>query len=482
MASYDFDLGVIGGGAAGLTVAAGASQLGVKVLLIDKDERLGGDCLHYGCVPSKTLIRTARVRHLMGRAGDFGLPEVELPPVDYSQVVQRINEVIAEIQVHDSVERFNSLGVEVRFGKVYFVDAHSVSLNGSKVSARSWVVATGSSPAVPLIKGLDEVPYLTNVDLFSLPELPQSLIVLGGGPIAVEMAQSFQRLGSEVTVVQRSNQILSREDEDMARYVMDGMADDGVRFILGSTIEDVRNVDSGVEVHLKSGGESITVSASKLLLAMGRSSNTTGLGLDKIGVELAHGSITVDARMRTSVSNIYAAGDVTGKYRFTHAAGYEGGIVISNAVFHLPRKADYTWLPWCTYTDPELASVGMNEKAAHKAGLKYKTVIEEFSTCDRALTEGEGRGLIKLLLNEKGKPIGCQLAAVHAGELLSEWIAVLNGRVGLSTLAGAVHPYPTLSEMNKKVAGKLLGEKLFSDKVRKILKLFFAYRGSEVSV
>ncbi|TIH18610.1 mercuric reductase [Marinifilum sp. JC120] len=479
MSKYDYDLGVIGGGAAGLTVAAGAAQLGVKVLLIDKEGHLGGDCLHFGCVPSKTLIRSARVRHLMGRAGDFGLPEVELPPVDYAKIVARINEVIAKIQVHDSVERFNSLGVEVRFGEARFADSHSVSLNGGSLSARSWVVATGSSPSAPSIKGLDEVPYLTNVDVFSLPELPESLVVLGGGPIAVEMAQSFQRLGSKVTVIQRSNQILSREDEDMARYVMDGMTDDGVRFILGSKVNEVCKTDSGgIEVQLESGGKVLTVNGSQLLVAMGRRSNTAGLGLEDLGVNLERGSVVVDARMRTSVPNIYAAGDVIGKYRFTHAAGYEGGIVISNAVFRIPRKADYTWLPWCTYTDPELASVGMNEKAAQNLGIKYKTVIEEFSSSDRALAEGEGQGRIKLLLNDSEKPIGCQIAAVHAGELLSEWVAAVNGKVGLATLAGAIHPYPTLAEMNKKVAGKLLGEKLFSDRVSKILKLLFSYRGS----
>ncbi len=477
MAEYDYDLGVIGGGAAGLTIAAGAGQLGVKVLLIEKEDKLGGDCLHYGCVPSKTLIRTARVRHLMGRAGDFGLPEVDLVPVDYTKVAKRIKEVIEIIQVHDSVERFNSLGAEVRFGEARFIDAHTISLNGGKVSARSWVIATGSSPSAPPIQGLDEVPYLTNVDVFSLQELPESMVVLGGGPIAVEMAQSFQRLGSKVTVIQRSNQILSREDEDMARYVMEGMQEDGVRFILGSKVNEVRKADGGVEVFLESGGENITVSASQLLVAMGRRTNTAGMGLDEIGVQLERGAVVVDDRMRTSVPDIYAAGDVTGKYLFTHAAGYEGGIVVSNAVFRLPRKADYTWLPWCTYTDPELAGVGMNEKAAQKAGINYKTVVEEFSSSDRALAEGEGRGRIKLILNEKGKPIGCQIAAVHAGELLSEWVAAVNGKVGLATLAGAIHPYPTMSEMNKKVAGKLLGEKLFSDRVRRILKLLFSYRG-----
>ncbi len=477
MARYDYDLGVIGGGAAGLTVAAGAAQLGVKVLLIDKENKLGGDCLHYGCVPSKTLIRSARVRHLMARAGDFGLPEADLMPVDFSKVAARIQSVIDKIQVHDSVERFNSLGVEVLFGAPRFTDNHSISLNGNRISAGSWVVASGSSPAIPSIKGLADVPYLTNVDIFSLQELPESLIVLGGGPIAVEMAQSFQRLGTKVTVIQRSSQILSREDEDMARYVMEGLTEDGVRFVLGSRIHEVYESGDKIRVRLESESKLQTVEGRHLLVAMGRTSNTQGLGLEEAGVKLENGSVEVDARMRTSVPNIYAAGDVTGKYRFTHAAGYEGGIVVSNAVFHLPRKADYTWLPWCTYTDPELASVGMNEAAARKAGIEYKTVIEEFSSSDRALAEGEARGRIKLLLNKKEKPIGCQIVAVHAGELLSEWVAAVNGKVGLATLAGAVHPYPTLSEMNKKVAGKLLGEKIFSDRVRNILKLLFSYRG-----
>ncbi|CCO24864.1 dihydrolipoyl dehydrogenase family protein [Maridesulfovibrio hydrothermalis] len=477
MSKYDYDLGVIGGGAAGLTVSSGASQLGVKVLLVEKEDRLGGDCLHYGCVPSKTLIRTARVRHLMQRAQDFGLPAVDLSPVDYSQVAKRIAEVIAAIQVHDSVERFNSLGVDVQFGDCSFSDKHTIILNGKKISARAWVIATGSSPFAPPVKGLDEVSYLTNMDVFSLESLPSSMIVLGGGPIAVEMAQAFQRLGCAVTVIQRSNQILSKEDADMARVVMEGMEDNGVKFILSSKIEEVRNAEGGVEVDLEVSGERQTVCGSRLLVAMGRKSNIEGLGLDNIGVTLNRGSIEVDARMRTSVADIYAAGDVIGKYRFTHAAGYEGGIVVSNAVFRFPRKADYTWLPWCTYTDPELAGVGMNEKAATAEGIEYSTVVEEFSTSDRALAEGEIRGRIKLLLNKKGKPLGCQIVAVHAGELLSEWVAAVNGKVGLATLAGAIHPYPTLSEMNKKVAGKLIGEKIFSDKVRKILRLLFSYRG-----
>ncbi|WP_031479083.1 dihydrolipoyl dehydrogenase family protein [Maridesulfovibrio frigidus] len=473
----DYDLGVIGGGAAGLTVAAGAAQLGVKVLLIEKEEVLGGDCLHYGCVPSKTLIRTARVRHLMGKAQDFGLPAVELPPVDYSKVSDRISSVVSEIQKHDSVERFNSLGVDVRFGSPSFVEQYSVLMGGKTVSARSWVVATGSSPSAPPIPGLDDVPYLTNMDVFSMQDLPSSLVVLGGGPIAVEMAQAFQRLGCEVTVIQRSSHILSKEDADMAEYVMQGMMEDGVKFVLGAKVTLVKKSAGGVEVELEESGTPRVIKGAKLLVAMGRKANIDGLGLDEIGIAHTKAGIDVDAKMRTSVKNIYAAGDVTGKYRFTHAAGYEGGIIVANAVMHLPRKANYKWLPWCTYSDPELASVGLNESAAKAQGIKYSTVIEEFSGSDRALAEGEARGRIKIVLNRRGKPLGVQIAAVHAGELLGEWVAAVNGGVGLATLAGAIHPYPTMSEMNKKAAGKLIGEKIFSDNVRKILRKLFSYRG-----
>lgn len=481
MLSYDYDLGVIGGGSAGLTVAAGAAQLGVKVLLVDKESRLGGDCLHYGCVPSKTLIRTARVRHLMNKAHEFGLPPVKLPPVDYSKVADHISAVISEIQKHDSVARFNSLGVDVKFGSPSFIDPKSVLLDGKTVSARSWVIATGSSPSAPPIPGLKDVPYLTNMNIFSLQDLPSSLLVLGGGPIAIEMAQAFQRLGCKVTVIQRSNHILSKEDPDMSQYVMDGMIQDGVKFILGAKIEQVRERAGGIEVIWENSQEGAAgrniVSGQKILVALGRKANLKSLNLDHIGIIHNSNGIDVDCRMRTSVKNIYAAGDVTGKYLFTHAAGYEGGIIVANAILHLPRKANYKWLPWCTYSDPELASVGLNESRAKGLEIKYSTVVEEFSGNDRALAEGEGCGRIKLLLDSKGRPLGVQIVAVHAGELLGEWVAAVNGSVGLATLAGAIHPYPTLTEINKKVAGKLLGEKIFSDRVRKILKILFSYRG-----
>jgi len=478
MASFDYDIGILGGGAAGLTVASGAAQLGARAILIEKEKELGGDCLHYGCVPSKTLIKSAHVYHLMRNARTFGLPETALPPVDYSRVRERIRSVIAVIQKHDSVERFCGLGARVEFGTPEFTDDHTVKMNGSRFTARTWVIATGSSPAIPGIQGLDQTPYLTNREIFYLDSLPTSMVVLGAGPIAVEMAQAFARLGTRVTVLQRSGQILSKEDEDMAALVMRRLEGEGVTFHLGSKLNKVQDLGQEREVTLETvEGKILSIRAEQILVALGRSVNTQGLALESTGVEFDQKGIRVNSQMKTNRKHIYAAGDVNGGYQFTHAAGYEGGIVVSNAIFHLPRKADYTFLPWCTYTDPELASIGMNEKAARSAGIDYRVLVEDFHSNDRSLAEGEGAGRIKLVLDEKERPLGVQILGLHAGELISEWVAALNGKVKLSTLAGAVHPYPTLGEISKKVSGSLFSEKIFSDRVRKGLKLFFGFKG-----
>uniref|UniRef100_UPI0040565F21 dihydrolipoyl dehydrogenase family protein n=1 Tax=Candidatus Electrothrix sp. TaxID=2170559 RepID=UPI0040565F21 len=484
MASYECDIGIIGGGAAGLTIASGAAQLGAKTLLIEKEHELGGDCLHFGCVPSKTLIKSAQVYHQLRNTEAFGLPAVEVPPVDFALVAERIRSVIAVIQQHDSVERFNKLGAQILFGDPRFTDEHSVELGNKSITAKNWVIATGSEAAIPPIPGLEQTPFLTNREIFSLNKLPESMIILGCGPIGCEMGQAFQRLGTRVTMINRSNQILSKEDLDMAQGVMEMMTSEGVQFYLNSTIQSVKEQGEHKEVVLKelnnSNGSTTTLKAETILVALGRSPNIDGLGLDQIGVKTSSKGVTVDRRLRTSQPHIYAAGDVTGGPQFTHAAGYQGGIVISNAIFHLPRRTDYTWLPWCTFTEPSLGSIGMNERMAQAAGIEYTVQHENFVDNDRCLAEGQGYGKLKLLLNRKEKPIGVQILGPHAGDLLGEWIAALNGKVKLTTLASAIHPYPTVAEINKRVAGSLLSPKLFSDRTRKILKLLFRYQGSAV--
>ncbi len=478
MAKYDFDIGVIGAGAAGLTVTAGAAQLGAKTLLIEKESLLGGDCLHYGCVPSKTLIRTAQVYHQMKKAEEFGLPPVDLRPVDYQQVAKRIQSVIQTIQKHDSEERFCGLGAKVEYGDATFVDEHSLRLNGKIYSAKNWVIATGSSPSIPPIEGLDKTPFITNKEIFSLDHLPRSMIILGAGPIAIEMAQAFCRLGTQVSVIQRSNQILSKEDKDMAGEVMEALRSEGVTIHLNTTVVSTKDLGTEREITIRDReDQKTTLRAETILVAMGREANLADLGLENLGVEFSGKGLQVDNRLRTTQKHIYAAGDATGSYLFTHAAGYEGGIVISNAIFHLPRKVNYTYLPWCTYTDPELASIGMNEKAAKAAGIDYSVWTEEFKDNDRSLAEGEKVGKIKMILDAKEKPLGVQILGPQAGELLCEWVAILNGKVKLSTLATAVHPYPTLGEINKRVAGTFFSPKIFSGKVKKGLKFFFHLKG-----
>lgn len=478
MASYEYDMGVLGGGSAGLTLTSGAAQLGAKTILIEKEPHLGGDCLHYGCVPSKTLIKSATVYHMMKNAAHFGLPSSPVPPVDFTNIVDRIKSVIATIQEHDSEERFCSLGAEVRFGSARFVDEHTIELEGKRISAKSWLIATGSSSSLPPIPGLDDTPFITNKEIFYLDKLPESLIVLGAGPIAIEMAQAFSRLGTQVSVVQRSGQILSKEDREMADAIMHTLEQDGVTFYLNTTVTGAREVNSKPHLlFMDSRGREVDLSGERLLVALGRRANLEGLGLEDIGVEYSAKGLKLDDRLRTTQKHIYGAGDVTGAYQFTHAAGYEGGVVLANAILHLPRKVGYTWFPHATYCEPELASIGLNESAVKKTGQKYSVWTEEFAANDRALAEGSPVGKIKLILAKDEKPLGVQILGLHAGELINEWVAIAGGKVKLSTLAGLVHPYPTLAEINKRVAGDVMAPKLFSDFVKKGLKLFFNTKG-----
>lgn len=486
MSGYDYDLGVLGGGAAGLTAAAGAARLGAKTVLVEKERVLGGDCLHFGCVPSKTLIHSSRVWRLARQTQRLGLPALELPPVDFRQVASRIAAVIARIQEHDSYERFCGLGVRVLFGEARFEDERMLRIEREagveRITARSWLIATGSSAAIPPLEGLESAGFLTNRELFSLDRLPSSMLILGGGAIAVEMAQAFQRLGSNVTIVQRSERLLSKEDADLAGLVQGALESEGVTVRCGMRVLRAREVNGRREIDALGPQGEETLRAEALLVALGRAPNVQGLGLENAGVRFEPSGVPTDKRMRTNQKHIYAAGDVTGEHQSTHAAGYEAGIVLANAVFRLPRSADYSRMPRCVFSEPELASLGLNEQEAKKQGIEYALWTESFENNDRAWTEDQPQGLIKLLLDKKGKPLGAQICGPAAGELLAEWIAVFQGKVGLSTLAGAVHPYPTLAEINKRVAGNVLAEKIFSEKVKKTLKLFFNLKGRACSL
>jgi pyruvate/2-oxoglutarate dehydrogenase complex dihydrolipoamide dehydrogenase (E3) component len=392
----------------------------------------------------------------------------------------RVHSVIDTIQEHDSPERFCRLGAEVRFGSPRFVDDHTIVLDGARLTARSWIIATGSGPALPPVEGLADVPYWTNESVFSQTELPNHLLVLGGGPIGVEMAQAFRRLGSQVTVIEFADQVLGPEDPDIASILRTRLETEGVKVLTNTKALKAARVGSSVLLRVaptKGEEEPWSIEGDALLVAAGRKPNVEGLELAAAGVDFSPRGIPADRRMKTNIPHIYSCGDVNGVFPFTHVAGYEAGIALSNAVLRLPRKADYTKVPWCTYTDPEVASIGLNEKRAMAAGVEYRVLESRFREVDRALAEGEIEGKIKVLISPSGGLLGCQIAGHHAGELIHEWVAAVNGGVKLSTLAGAIHAYPTLAEISKKAAGSYYSEKLFSDRTKKVLRFLFDLKG-----
>jgi pyruvate/2-oxoglutarate dehydrogenase complex dihydrolipoamide dehydrogenase (E3) component len=478
MARYDYDMIVIGGGAAGLTVAAGSAQLGAKTALIER-ERLGGDCLHYGCVPSKTLIKTAKVYHYAKHLDAFGLPQVDLPPCNLKSVMEHVKRVIDRAAVHDSVERFQEMGVDVIFGAAQFVSDHELQVNGKSLSAGRFTIATGSSPKVFPIEGLKDAGFITNVEVFSLEELPGRMVVLGAGPIGAELAHAFVRLGSKVTLVDILDRPLTAEDPDMAGVVVDQMVRDGMSLRMGSKAKSVHKKGKGKLIVLEDQkGKEEKISCDEILVATGREVNVHGLALEAAGVEYSDKGIETDGHMQTSQKHIYAAGDVNGKFPFTHMAGAEGAMIVRHAIMHIPGKIDYNMTPWVTFTDPEIASIGYNEQRAKNDDISYDIHVEDFEEVDRALAESEWKGKIKILTEEgSDKIIGVQIVGLHAGELIGASVIAVNKGMKLSDLATQIFAYPTLSEIHKKSAGKYYSDKIFSPRVRSILKFLFGYQG-----
>lgn len=458
------DLVIIGGGAGGLVVASVAAQLGLEVTLIEKAPKLGGDCLHYGCVPSKTLLHTARVAHWMRHADRAGLAAVE-PEVDMARVNARIRAVIEHIQQHDDPARFRDYGCEVIFGAARFVDAHTVEVDGQRIAGKRFVIATGSRPAIPSIPGLQEAGYLTNLDLFSLAERPRRLVVLGGGPIGLEMGQAFARLGSRVTILQRGKQLLPAEDPELADELAACLQQEGITVHTGVAATRISRQDAGIRID----AEGLQLEADQILVATGRQANVEQLGLEVAGVRCSERGIEVDRRMRSSQKHIYACGDVCGPYAFTHMAEYQAGIVISNAVFRFPKKADYRIVPKVTYTDPELASVGLTEQQARQQGLDVTVLRFPFAQVDRALTEGETCGSIKLVVH-KGKVLGATILGAQAGELLHEIVLAMQAGARIGTISAAIHAYPTRAQIHRRVVNSYYGQKLFSPGTRWLVR------------
>lgn len=460
------DICVIGAGSGGLTVAAGASQMGAKTILVEAGE-MGGDCLNSGCVPSKSLIAAAHSAHTITDSLKFGIQSKFT--VDFEKVHNHVHDVIETISHHDSVERFTALGVEVIKESAEFVSPNEIRAGKVHVKARRFVIATGSSPAIPPIPGLLETPYLTNETIFNQKTLPKHLIIIGGGPIGVEMAQSFKRLGSDVTIIEMFS-ILGKDDPEVTSPVRKKLIDEGIDLREKIKIKLIEKSAAGVSVHLEKNAQTTKISGSHLLVATGRQPNIKKLNLAAAEVETTVKGIVVDRRLRTTNKKIFAIGDVVGDYQFTHMASYHAGIVIRNALFMLPAKVNYQAVPWVTYTDPEIAHVGMTEEMAKYKNKSIQVLRWSFDENDRAQTEKKPEGLIKVVVSKRGKILGASIVGAHAGELLMPWIVAVHKKMHIKDIAGIIAPYPTLSEISKRAAGSFYMNKLFSDKTKKIVQ------------
>ncbi|MEO0938917.1 MAG: FAD-dependent oxidoreductase [Pseudomonadota bacterium] len=459
------DILILGAGSGGLSVAAGAVQMGADVTLLE-GHKMGGDCLNYGCVPSKAIIASAKAAYAQSHSAPYGVANVA-PTVDYAAAKDHVADVIAQIEPVDSQERFEGLGVRVirEFGA--FTGPNTVQAGDYTITARRIVIATGSSPFVPPIPGIEDVPYLTNETLWELREQPEHLLVIGGGPIGMEMAQAHRRLGSDVTVIEAAK-AFAKDDPETAAIVLDALRAEGVAIEEGAKASQITKDASQITVHTEDGR---AFTGSHLLVAVGRKTNTDSLNLDAAGIETTKTGIKTDDSLRTTNRRVYAIGDAAGGLQFTHVAGYHAGVIIRSLLFALPSKAKTSHIPWATYTQPELSQVGLTEAQAREAhGDKLEVIRFEYEHNDRAIAERKTAGLIKLMV-VKGRPVGASIAGQQAGELISFWALALAGGMKMSKIAGMVAPYPTIMEVNKRAAGAYFAPRLFeSDTVKRIVR------------
>jgi pyruvate/2-oxoglutarate dehydrogenase complex dihydrolipoamide dehydrogenase (E3) component len=461
MSEIKTDILVIGAGSGGLSVAAGASQMGADVVLLE-GAKMGGDCLNYGCVPSKALISAAKMAFGQAHSGIFGVADVK-PSVDYAAVMDHVADVIAQIAPVDSQERFEGFGVQVirEFG--HFISPNQVQAGDDVITARRIVIATGSSPLVPPIPGLAEVPFLTNETLFDLREKPAHLLIVGGGPIGMEMAQAHVRLGSKVTVIEGAK-ALGNDDPELASVVLESLRAEGVEIAENAMAAQISGQAGAIKIQAQDGR---VFEGSHLLMAVGRKANTDRLNLEAAGVEASARGITVDANLRTNNKKIFAIGDVAGGLQFTHVAGYHAGVVIRSILFGLPSKAKTSHIPWATFTDPELAQVGLTEAQARAIhGDKLEIARFEFHHNDRAIAERKTKGQIKVMV-VKARPVGVSIVGHQAGELIGFWALVLANNLKMSQIAAMVSPYPTIGEVNKRAAGAYFTPRLFDNQTVK---------------
>ncbi len=455
MPKTDYNLICIGAGSGGLISSFIGAAVKAKVALIEK-HKMGGDCLNTGCVPSKALISSAKAVQLMKKHSLYGLKNVSYE-IDFAQVMERVQDIIAKIEPHDSVERFTSLGVECHLGKATIRTPHEVEVNGRVLTTKNIVVATGASPFIPPIPGLEDVPFSHSDNLWQLRKQPKHLAVIGGGPIGSELGQAFRRLGSEVTIINLDRGILPREDLDMVQFIRDSFEKDGINLLDETSIERIEKLGDTSRIHFSRHGDKQHLDVDNILVAVGRVPNTSGFGLENLGVKLnKNKTIKVDKYLRSSIPNIFACGDVAGPYQFTHMAGHQAWYATVNALFAPFKKfaVDYSVVPWCTYTDPELARVGLSEDEAKANNIPHEVTTYGIDDLDRAITDRADYGKVKVITPPgKDKILGAAICGVHAGDLLAEFTLAMKHGIGLNKILGTIHPYPTMSEANKMLAG-----------------------------
>jgi dihydrolipoamide dehydrogenase len=470
---FDRNLIVIGAGSAGLVSSLIAAAVNAKVTLIEK-HKMGGDCLNTGCVPSKALIKSAKIASLIKRSSDFGI-QVPESNIDFSAVMERVQSIIKEIEPHDSVERFESLGVECIEGEAKITSPWSVEINQKTLTAKNIIIATGAGPLIPLITGIEKIDYLTSDSLWEIREQPKRLLVLGGGPIGCELSQAFARLGSSVTQVEMFPRIMAREDEDVSTLITNKFINEGIDVRTNHKAKEFINKNNKTILICEHDSQDVEIEFDTLLVAVGRKPNIKGFGLEELGIELNDNkTIKVNEYLQSSIPSIYACGDVAGPYQFTHTASHQAWFASVNSLFGRFKrfKADYSVIPWATFTDPEVARVGLNELEAKQQNISYETNTFKLDELDRALTDGETEGFIKVLTAPgKDKILGATIVGDHAGELITEYITAMKNKTGMNKILGTIHIYPTLSEANKYAAG--IWKKTHAPKL--VLKLIEKY-------
>ncbi|MGK0375214.1 MAG: dihydrolipoamide dehydrogenase [Arenicella sp.] len=455
MPKFDANIVVIGAGSGGLVSSLIAAAVKSKVILIER-HKMGGDCLNTGCVPSKAILRSAKVASMMSRAEEFGIEPVEVKPV-FSKVMKRVHKIIETIEPHDSIERFTSLGVECVTGEAEIIDKHTVRVGGRDIRTKNIIIAAGARPFVPPIEGVQEIDYLTSDNVWELEELPERLVVLGGGPIGCELSQAFAKLGSKVTMVEMMGQLMGREDADVADLITDKFKQDGITVLTDHKAVKFTN-DDGKVLHCETDNGMVEIPFDKVLIAVGRKANSDGMNLEKLGIKLRrNGTIETDEYLRTEVPNIFAVGDIAGPYQFTHTASHQAWFATVNALFGFAKKfkVDYRVIPWATFTSPEVARVGLSEREAEEKGIDVQVTRYGIDDLDRAIADGEAHGFIKVLTPKNGKDtiLGVTIVGSHAGELIAEYVLAMKHNLGLNKVLGTIHLYPSMAEANKFVAG-----------------------------